>query len=99
MPGSVLPRMWILAHSVSSQGSLMTLTLSVTGTAGTLLMRTRVVGADVDAGIYRWVMRRVIFRLNQRRHSYGGAKVDGRVVRQMSGEEVGCEAWSPALIR
>lgn len=77
----------------------MTLTLSVTGTAGTLLMRTRVIGAGVEAGIYQLVMRRVIFRLNQCCHSYGGVKVDGKVVRQMSGEEVGREPWSPALIR
>ena len=51
---STLPRVWILAHSVDSQGSLMTLTLAVTGTAGTLLMRTRAIGIDTEVQICQW---------------------------------------------
>ena len=71
VPGSTLPRAWILTHGVDSQGSLMTLTLSVTGTAGTLLMRTRAIGIVTEVHICQWVMGRVIIRLNQRCHSYG----------------------------
>ena len=71
VPGSTLPRAWILTHGVDSQGSLMTLTLSVTGTAGTLLMRTRAIEIVTEIHICQLVMGRVIIRLNQRCHSYG----------------------------
>ena len=71
VPGSTLPRAWIPTHGVDSQGSLMTLTLSVTGTAGTLLMRTRAIRIVTEVHICQWVMERVIIRLNQRCHSYG----------------------------